>query len=53
MLTDIASASSSHRGDRYGIARADHPMVPAMDNVFYFEVKIENAGRDTRYVIPE
>ncbi|KAF5133099.1 Ankyrin-3 [Metarhizium anisopliae] len=30
-----------------GIARANHPMVPTRDNVYYFEVTIVNEGRNS------
>jgi hypothetical protein len=37
--------------DDIAIARADHPMVPNKDGVYYFEITIVNGGNGSRYVV--
>ena len=31
-----------------GVVRANHPMAPAKEDVYYFEVTIEDAGESSK-----
>lgn len=36
-----------------GVVRANHPMKPGKDGIYYFEVKIENRGDDSKHQISD
>lgn len=49
----LSSAEIINMVESKGVVRANHPMKPGKDGIYYFEVKIENRGDDSKHQISD